>query len=42
MVERFRKALEHENEHLTKVRSWCEALTMASGKLLAGKTVRTN
>jgi rubrerythrin len=34
MVERFRKALEHENEHLTKVRSWYEALTMASGTLL--------
>lgn len=34
MVQRFRKALEHENEHLTKVRNWYESLTMASGTLL--------
>jgi ferritin-like metal-binding protein YciE len=34
MMERFRKALEHENEHLAKVRSWFESLTMASGGLL--------
>jgi ferritin-like metal-binding protein YciE len=34
MVERFRKALQHENEHLAKVRSWFESLTMASGNLL--------
>jgi ferritin-like metal-binding protein YciE len=34
MMERFRKALEHENEHLAKVRSWFESLTMASGSLL--------
>jgi rubrerythrin len=34
MVERFRKALERENEHLVKVRSWYESLTMASGTLL--------
>jgi rubrerythrin len=34
MVERFRKALEHENEHLAKVRGWFESLTMASGSAL--------
>jgi ferritin-like metal-binding protein YciE len=34
MVVRFRKALQHENEHLTKVRNWYESLTMASGTLL--------
>jgi ferritin-like metal-binding protein YciE len=27
MVERFRHALEHETEHVAKVRSWCESLT---------------
>jgi hypothetical protein len=34
MVVRFRKALQHENEHLAKVRNWYESLTMASGTLL--------
>jgi rubrerythrin len=30
MMERFRKALEHENEHVTKVRGWYESLTLGS------------
>jgi rubrerythrin len=34
MADRFRKALEHENEHLAKVRGWFETLTMASGASL--------
>jgi ferritin-like metal-binding protein YciE len=33
MVERFRKALENENEHVSKVRGWYEGLTLASGEL---------
>jgi ferritin-like metal-binding protein YciE len=34
MVVRFRKALQHESEHLAKVRNWYASLTMASGALL--------
>ena len=32
MVERFQQALDHETEHLAKVRGWCESLTLASVK----------
>jgi ferritin-like metal-binding protein YciE len=37
MVERFRKALENENEHVSKVRGWYEGLTLASGELRSAK-----
>ena len=30
MVERFRKALDHETEHVVKVRGWYESLTLAA------------
>lgn len=33
MAERFRAALDHENEHLAKVRSWYHALTLESGEV---------
>lgn len=33
LVERFRHALEHENEHVAKVRGWYESLTLASGEV---------
>ena len=39
MMERFRKALEHENEHVTKVRGWYESLTLGSA---AARTQRSN
>lgn len=43
MAQRFRKALEHENEHLAKVRGWFEGLTMANGsKLPKGKRTKPN
>jgi hypothetical protein len=32
MVERFRTALARENEHLVKVRGWCENLTLADSQ----------
>jgi rubrerythrin len=32
MAERFRKALERENEHLARVRSWCESLALADAQ----------
>ena len=32
MVERFRKALEREAEHVAKVRGWCESLSLADAK----------
>ena len=32
MVERFRHALEHETEHVTKVRRWCESLTFVDAQ----------
>ncbi len=32
MAERFRKALERENEHLTRVRGWYESLTLSSSE----------
>jgi ferritin-like metal-binding protein YciE len=32
MAERFRHALEHETEHVAKVRSWCESLTFADAQ----------
>jgi ferritin-like metal-binding protein YciE len=41
MAERFSKALEHENEHVAKVRGWCESLVFADAqarKPLAGKS----
>jgi rubrerythrin len=34
MVERFRTALAQEDEHLRKVRSWYNALTLESGELM--------
>jgi ferritin-like metal-binding protein YciE len=33
MVERFRKALDHETEHLVKVRGWYESLTLADAQV---------
>ena len=33
MAERFRHALEHENEHVAKVRGWYESLALATGEL---------
>jgi ferritin-like metal-binding protein YciE len=40
MVERFRKALERETEHVAKVRGWCESLTLADAEpqVPAGKS----
>jgi ferritin-like metal-binding protein YciE len=40
MAERFRKALDHETEHLAKVRGWYESLSLAdaSGRELTGKS----
>ncbi len=32
MVERFRKALDHETEHVAKVRGWFESLTLADAQ----------
>ena len=32
MAQRFRKALERENEHVAKVRGWCERRTLAEGE----------
>jgi ferritin-like metal-binding protein YciE len=32
MVERFRKALDHETEHVAKVRGWFESLTLAEAQ----------
>jgi ferritin-like metal-binding protein YciE len=32
MVERFRKALDHETEHVAKVRGWYESLTLADAQ----------
>ena len=32
MVERFRKALDREGEHVAKVRGWCESLSLADAK----------
>jgi ferritin-like metal-binding protein YciE len=32
MVERFRKALDRETEHVAKVRGWCESLTLAAAQ----------
>jgi ferritin-like metal-binding protein YciE len=32
MVERFRHALDHETEHLAKVRGWYESLTLAAAQ----------
>ena len=32
MVERFRRALEHETEHVAKVRGWCESLTLSAAQ----------
>jgi ferritin-like metal-binding protein YciE len=32
MVERFRKALDHETEHVAKVRGWVESLTLADAQ----------
>jgi ferritin-like metal-binding protein YciE len=32
MVERFRKALDHETEHVAKVRGWFETLTLADAQ----------
>jgi bacterioferritin (cytochrome b1) len=32
MVERFRHALEHETEHVAKVRRWCESLTFVDAQ----------
>jgi bacterioferritin (cytochrome b1) len=39
MVERFRKALQNETEHVAKVRAWCETLTLADaeGEAPSGK-----
>jgi rubrerythrin len=37
MAKRFRHALEHENEHLAKVRSWYESLAFATGELVPAK-----
>jgi rubrerythrin len=41
MAERFRKALDHETEHVAKVRGWYESLTLADaepGELSTGKS----
>ena len=32
MVERFRRALDHETEHVAKVRGWCESLTLTAAQ----------
>jgi ferritin-like metal-binding protein YciE len=32
MVERFRRALDHETEHVAKVRGWCESLTLSAAQ----------
>jgi hypothetical protein len=34
MVTRFREAEAHEQEHVFKVRSWYESLTLETGELM--------
>jgi len=41
MVERFRRALERENEHVAKVRRWYETLTLATGEVGAQSKARS-
>jgi len=42
MVERFRKALDHETEHVAKVRGWCESLTLADAQPRALSTKKSH
>ena len=41
MVERFRHALEHENEHLSKVRRWYQSLTLATAETATQSKARS-
>jgi ferritin-like metal-binding protein YciE len=42
MVERFRKALDHETEHLAKVRGWYESLTLADAQARAPSSKKSH